>query len=243
MISLIDTHAHLDQINPLSPILKNAKIVGVFSIIAVGTNFDSNAKILKIAEENQNFVFPSIGIHPWDVESEGRNSLEFIEANVEKCVAIGEIGLDFWYKKDKNKQVEVFKHQLEIASRNHKPVLVHSRGAWEECFKIIKDIEPFKALFHWYSGPLHILDQIIESGYSISATPAAEYSKHLRQAIRHAPLSSILLETDCPVKYRGKVSEPADVIRSLKAVAELKRTPLEEVAGITTINAEDFFGL
>jgi TatD DNase family protein len=243
VINVIDTHAHLDQINPLSLVLENAKIAGVISIITVGTNFESNVKILKIAEENQDFVFPSIGIHPWDVESEDRESLEFIEANVGKCVAIGEIGLDFWIKKDKSKQVAVFRHQLEIACRNHKPVLVHSRGAWEDCYKIIKEIEPSKVIFHWYSGPLHILDQILESGYSISATPAAEYSKHLGQAIRHAPLSSILLETDSPVKYRGKVSEPADVITSLKAVAELKRAPLEEVAKITTINAEEFFGL
>jgi len=243
VINLIDTHAHLDQIDQLSLVLENAKIAGVASIISVGTHFQANVKTLKIAEENQGFVYPSIGIHPWDVESEGQKSLEFIEMNVNKCIAIGEIGLDYWIKKDKKKQVDVFKHQLEIANKNHKPVLVHSRGAWEDCYTMIKEIEPYKVIFHWYSGPLHILDQIIESGYSISATPAAEYSKHLRQAIRHAPLSSILLETDSPVEYKGRLSEPVDVIKSLKAVAELKRVPLEEVAKATTINAKEFFGL
>ncbi len=244
MINLIDTHAHLDQIDQLPSVLKNAKMKGVISIISVGTNFKANVKTLQIVEENQDFIYPSIGIHPSEVESEDKKkSLEFIEANIHKCIALGEIGLDFWIKKDKKKQVDIFKCQLEIAYRNHKPVLVHSRGAWEDCYKIIKEIEPCKVVFHWYSGPLHILDRIIESGYLISATPAAEYSKHLRQAIRHAPLSSILLETDSPVRYKGKTSEPSDVITSLKAVSELKCIPPEEIANITTINAINFFGL
>jgi len=243
MMNLIDTHAHLDQIDQLSTVLKKAKMKGVISIISVGTNFEANIKTLKIAEKSQDFVYPSIGIHPLDVGSEDERSLKFVEANIHKCIALGEIGLDFWIKKDKKKQVDIFKRQLEIACKNHKPVLVHSRGAWEECYKIIKEIEPCKVVFHWYSGPLQILDQIIESGYLISATPAAEYSKHLRQAIRHAPLSSIILETDSPVRYKGKTSEPSDVITSLKAVSELKCVPLEEIANITTINAKNFFGL
>jgi len=243
LMRLVDTHAHLDQITHLAQALERARRVGVDAIIAVGTNLESSLKTLEIAEEHQGLVYPAVGIHPWDVEAEGEEALEHIEAHVGECIAIGEIGLDYWIKTDQKRQMNIFRRQLEIAERARKPVLVHSRGAWEECYTTIREFGLQHAVFHWYSGPVDVLDMIVESGYLISATPAAEYSRHLRRAVAHAPISSLLLETDSPVKYEGKESEPADVFRSLKAVAELKATPVEEIAEETTKNAVKLFGL
>jgi TatD DNase family protein len=100
-----------------------------------------------------------------------------------------------------------------------------------------------KAVFHWFSGPLEILQELLNHGYLISATPAAHYSEKHQKAIREAPLEKLLLETDSPVVYEGRSSEPADVVRTLQAVARIKTISEPEVAKVTTENAVRFFGL
>jgi TatD DNase family protein len=100
-----------------------------------------------------------------------------------------------------------------------------------------------KAVFHWYSGPLDLLEKIIADGYFVSCTPALAHSTAHQAAIRQAPLERILIETDCPVEYRGKVSEPAHLIDTLTHLSRIKDRPTEEVARITTANARMFFGI
>ena len=99
-----------------------------------------------------------------------------------------------------------------------------------------------RAVFHWYSGPLDILEEIIHKGYYISATPALAYSRFHQAAVQKAPLERILIETDSPVEYQGKKSEPANLIDTLKSLSLLKGMPLQKVADITTDNARQFFG-
>jgi TatD DNase family protein len=99
-----------------------------------------------------------------------------------------------------------------------------------------------RAVFHWYSGPLNVLKRILDRGYFISATPAAGYSDRHRQALKEAPLRQILLETDAPEKYQGKISEPKDLILSWQAVSELKNKNEGEVAATVWENSLRFFG-
>jgi TatD DNase family protein len=99
-----------------------------------------------------------------------------------------------------------------------------------------------RAVFHWYSGPLELLDTIVDRGYFISATPALAYSRMHQEAIRRAPLENILLETDCPVTYQGQEATPSDVVRVCEQVASLKDCSCEEVAGQTTENVKRFLG-
>ena len=248
---LIDTHTHLEAIQDFTEAVDKAQKAGVMSIITVGSNYESNRRALEISGRyGETRVYAALGLHPWGLNAfEVDSTIHFVEENIKEAIAIGEVGLDFWAKearKDhgtRDLQRKVFKRLLELSKHHHKPVLVHARGAWEECFHLIREAGISKSVFHWYSGSGEVLKRILEHGHFISATPAAEYSEKHRKAISMSPLERILLETDAPVEYQGKISGPADLVRSLNAVAELKNMKREIVADVTTRNALEFFGL
>lgn len=241
-ISLIDTHAHLDELNNLSKILKEAKEAGVRGIIAVGSDVESNKKILEISIGNPAYVYPAIGYHPWNIKDEEvEENLSFIQSHVNDCVALGEIGLDYKIKVKKELQQRVFEELLNIAYRFDKAIIVHCRYSHRQTLKRIMDKKIRRAVFHWYSGPLDLLDEILAEGYFISATPALTYSPPHREAIQRTPLERILLETDSPVSYQGVESSPKDVRITLEQVGILKRLDLSIVSKQTIANASHFF--
>ncbi|MBI4832479.1 MAG: TatD family hydrolase [Candidatus Lindowbacteria bacterium] len=240
----VDSHAHLEQVEGVEAALERAKNAGVIAVIAVAMNLDSNRKILELAGRHPGLVYPALGIHPWSVEpTELDEAFEFISGNIHSCVAVGEIGLDYWIKKDKALQKSVFRRLLALAAERRKPVLTHSRGSYEDVYRLVKESGIEKAVFHWYSGPVEIAEQIVESGYFVSATPAVAYSEKHRAVISRVPLDHLLLETDCPVKYEDVVSEPASVIKTAEQVAKLKGESIETIARPTTANAFRLFGL
>jgi TatD DNase family protein len=252
--TLIDTHAHLDEVEKLDRAIEEAKQAGLAAVIAVGQDYESNIKILEISERHRGFVYPALGLHPWNLGNMDAAkvdvTLNFIEANIEKAVGIGEIGLDYDKRviaaADKERQKEAFKAVLELARRYSKPVSVHARYSWKDSFDLVKESGVKRAVFHWYTGFSSVLREIINEGYFISATPATEYHDEHRRAVRETPLENLLLETDCPVTYGREVkyqSQPSDVIRTLKAVAQLKGMAEETIANKTTENALRFFGL
>jgi len=251
---IIDTHAHIDEIENLQEVLNLAKDFGVYVVIGVSCDYSSSKKILELAENiNIIKVYPAIGLHPSNIKIEEiEQTLKFIEENISKVVAIGEIGLDFWEKSLKKNpqlkdvQIEVFAEQLKLAKEYSKPVIIHSRGAWNECYELVRKNDIKYAVFHWYSGPVDVLKKIIEDGYYISATPALEYSLQFQQAIKSAPIEKILVETDSPVRYKTSdgnyySAQPKDVIKTLKFLSEIKELPFDEVVAITTNNAKEFF--
>lgn len=241
-MNIIDTHVHLDKLKDLSGVLERAKEAGVKALIAVGMDFLSNKKILGLSAKYSNFVYPALGLHPWRIANgQIKENLDLIKEEVGRCVALGEIGLDFALETPQDYQVKVLEELLAIAYNQKKPVLLHARRAWGRAWEIIKEWQIEKAVFHWYSGPLDILSKIIETGYYISATPAAAYSARHRQAINAAPLERILLETDAPEVYQGVASEPKDVQRTLREVSAIKGLPAKEVAHRTFGNAQEFF--
>ncbi len=253
---LIDTHAHLEEIKDLAQAIHRAKEAGVEAIVGVGQDDQSNKELLRACAEYKDIltIYPALGVHPGCVdECDLDGALVFIEKNIKGIVAIGEIGLDFWYKQARREgpgreaQRTVFKKQLDLAIRYHKPVIVHSRGSWRACLEMVRQREMSKVNFHWYSGPQDVLDEILELDYVISATCAAEYSKEHRCAIEKAALGNILLETDSPVRYKPESgtysSQPKDVLRTLKAVAKIKKISCAQVAEVTRANAIRFFNL
>jgi len=252
-LSLIDTHAHLDEIEDAEAVLNEAKAAGVVGIIAVGQGLASNQKTIEIARRYPGLVFPAMGLHPWSLGTEDIDRcLEFIDNHGGDAVAIGEIGLDYHKRvravADKDRQQAVFRELLKIAVRHDRPALIHSRYAWRDALSLVEEAGATKAVFHWYTGTSSVLREIIERGYYVSATPAVEYHEEHRRAVREAPLNQLLLETDCPVVYgRGGAgeftSQPADVVRSLKEAALLKGLPEKELARATTANAVRLFAL
>jgi TatD DNase family protein len=243
-LRLIDTHAHLDETPDPEGALTRARDAGVKAVVAVGTDRPSNEKVLELAARFPAFVLPSLGIHPWRLEGmDLEANLRFIQKEIRGCLALGEVGLDFAIGTSREKQEEAFSRILAIASRESKPVLLHARRAWGEAFRMLDSRNIEKAVFHWYSGPLEVLKEIIARGYFISATPAAGYSRRHRESILAAPLDQLLLETDCPEVYRGQASEPKDICLTLGAVSEIKGLPREEIAAQTFLNAVKLFQL
>lgn len=240
--ALIDTHVHLDEIESVETALENARAVGVSALVAVGLQVASNLNILKLAEKFSAMVYPAIGYHPWSIRADDVDeTLQFVEEHLDACVALGEVGLDYKIKVKKTLQREVFARLLGIAKAKQKPVVVHSRLSHGRTHQMVRAAGIEKAVFHWYSGPLEILDGILADGYHVSATPALSYSPPHRAAMARAPLEKILIETDAPVVYQGKVSQPADVRTTLEELSRLRRMPENELARITTDNARRFF--
>ncbi|MBT9149542.1 MAG: TatD family hydrolase [Dehalococcoidia bacterium] len=250
---LIDTHAHLDDIENLDPAIARAREGGLIAIIAIGVDYESNNRVLEIAERYRSLVFPALGCHPGELRAaETERNLQFIEDNVERAVGIGEIGLDYHKrvtsKASKDTQKQVLKDVLSIAKRYAKPALIHSRYSWRDCLALVQELGVERAVFHWYSGPMSVLHDLIRQGFFASATLAAEYHEGHRRAISETPCDNLLLETDSPVVYRwgtelAHPSEPADVTRVLEAVAKLKGVERGVVAQRTTENALTLFGL
>ena len=239
---LVDCHAHLDQLDDLSEALQEAKTAGIKGIIGVGVDVNSNRRILKIAEENHGYIYPALGYHPWEIkEEEVEENLSFVRDHIEECIALGEIGLDYNVKIKKDLQWRVFGKLLDIALENGKPIIVHCRYSHHRAFEMVKEKRIERAVFHWYTGPLELLDEILKRGYFISATPALAFSPPHQEALKRAPLESILLETDSPVSYQGKEARPKDVWVSLKEVTRLKGLDLLVASEQTTANASRLF--
>jgi TatD DNase family protein len=245
-LRLIDSHAHLEELDDLDAAIERARQSGVVAIVAVGSDYDSNHRVLEIASKYRGFVYAGLGLHPGVLDRERpdlEKQLQFIEDNLAAAVAVGEIGLDYHKKvlvhSGKEYQHQALKEVLGIAARCEKPAIIHSRYAWRDSFNLTRESKVPRAVFHWYTGPTNVLKDILDAGYHVSATPAAEYHAEHRRAVK----DRLLLETDCPVAYQGHRSEPADVVRVLKATAELKSLPEDVVAGKTTENALQLYRL
>jgi TatD DNase family protein len=251
MYRLIDTHAHLEEIENLEQVLAEAKLANIIAIVAVGSDCESNQKVLQLAEDYEGFIYPALGWHPWNIsESEIDRNLEFIESHIDKAVAVGEVGLDYHKRvrdrAGKHLQKRVLREVLSIAEAHKKPALIHSRYAWHDALDSVGEAQLEKAVFHWYTGTSSVLRDIVSQGYFISATPAVEYHEEHRRAVKEIPLERMLLETDSPVVYRrgseGEYeSRPADIVRSLRGAAGLKGVSEARIAEVTTANALGLF--
>ncbi len=252
-MSIIDTHAHIDQIQDWPQALEHAKLAKVSDIVAVSVDLDSMRKVLNLAQTTtQISIHPALGVHPGTVKDDlPQETFDFLRSHIQQAIAIGETGLDYWYKwvrdnqEERTKQKDAFAKHLEIAKEFDLPIIIHSRGAWRDCLSMTKAAGVTKALFHWYSGPVDILKEILEAGFYVSTSPSVAYSPQSQQAMLAADLNRILIETDSPVTYKDDqgsfMSEPKDVWRTLEALSRLKNTGQEKLLNIVNQNAKLFF--
>ncbi len=249
---LIDTHAHLSDLENQEGVVNRAKKAGIEAIVAVGANLKTNKATIKWSEAFPSYIYPALGIHPTEwTQDDIPATLNYIDENIDRITAVAEIGLDYWDKDaQKNKDIrkiqrQIYVDQLQFAKEYDKPVSVHGRGSWRDALDLAVLYGPENVVFHWYSGSLEVLVEILDRGYLISATPAVEYSRDHRAALAKMPLDRILLETDSPVylRNRKRPSEPSDLVITLRALAKLKEASEHEVANITTRNARIFFKL
>jgi TatD DNase family protein len=253
---LIDSHAHLEMKefdSDREEVIKRAGNEGVDFIVTVGTNLKLSQKAVALAGKYEN-IYATVGVHPHDVAHTDENTWgslkELVNTNREIIVAYGEIGLDFFRNiSPKEKQIEVFGRQLELASELNLPVVIHDREAHEQTLEIVKSSSVRRGVFHCFSGDYEMARQCLDLGFYISVPGVVTFdkAKTIQDVVQRLPLSSMLLETDAPyltpVPHRGKRNEPSFIINTAKKVAEIKKIPWEEVAQATACNAMNLFGI
>ena len=251
MRRVIDSHVHMDGLGDADEVIRRAREAGVDAVVAVGGSVESSAYALQLAGRHEDYVVPGIGVHPSEaLKVDHGEAMRFVRENVGKASLVGEVGLDYSYpfarsEDAKDRMRALCSGLVEIAAEMGLPVSFHSRSAYMDTLEILRRHDVQGAVFHWYDGPLDTLRLILDSGYYVSATPAAEYSKGHRAVLADAPMDRILVETDSPVHLRrlGRRSEPADVWLTVHALAEIKGMEPGEVAGIATRNTETLFRL
>lgn len=260
MAGIIDTHAHLndDEVLPyIDEILERAKANGVEKIIVPATNLKSSIQICELVQKHE-MLYGAVGIHPNELNDFDVQHLEEIEklADSPKIVAIGEIGLDYYWKPfDAELEKFVLREQLKIAKRKNLPVILHNRESSEDLINLVSEeyeSGKLKGQFHSFSGDETMAKKCVEMGFYISFTGNITYKPNEKtltayEIVKQTPLTSLLLETDTPylppIPYRGKKNEPSYIIHTAKKIAELKNISEEEVYQQTTANANELFKL
>lgn len=245
---IIDTHCHLSKndYENLDEIISNMNGI----IIISGCNDETNKQVIEIVNKYEN-VYGTLGVHPEEIDKLTDNSFKYIQQNLNnsKIVAIGEIGLDYyWNKENKQNQQALFRKQLEIAQTYNLPVVVHSRNAIEDTYNILKEYK-LKGDIHCFGSSLEMANKFIKLGYKIGIGGVVTFknSFKLKEIVKEISLDNILLETDSPYltpePFRGKKNEPKNVVYVAKKIAELKNISFDEVVDITTSNAKTLFDL
>ncbi len=245
---LIDTHCHLsnDDYDNLDEIIKNMDGI----MIASGCNNKTNKEVLELVDKYPN-VYGTLGIHPEEIKSVTEESFKIIEDNITnpKIVAVGEIGLDYyWVKDNKEEQISLFKKQLEIATKYNKAIVVHSRDSIKDTYDILKNYK-LKGSIHCFSSSLEMAKEFIKLGYKIGIGGVVTFknSTKLQEIVKEIDLENILLETDSPYlspePFRGKKNEPSKTIYVAKQISSLKSVKLDDVLNITSENAISLFDL
>lgn len=252
---IIDTHAHYDDEQfdaDREELLGSMEEGGIGLIVNVGSTVASWDKIVELTEKYP-FVYGAVGVHPDEVgELDEEKFLRMAELlDRDKIVAVGEIGLDYYWDKEKHDlQKEWFVCQLGLAREKEMPVIIHSREAAADTFEIMKQhAAGMKAVIHCYSYSPEMAREYVKMGYYIGVGGVVTFknAKKLKQVVQEIPLESIMLETDCPylapVPYRGKRNCSLYLPYVAEQIAELKGTTVEEVIQQTEKNSRELYGL
>lgn len=252
---IIDTHAHYDDEQfdaDREELLGSMEEGGIGLIVNVGSTVASWDKIVELTEKYP-FVYGAVGVHPDEVgELDEEKFLRMAELlDRDNIVAVGEIGLDYYWDKEKHDlQKEWFVRQLGLAREKEMPVIIHSREAAADTFEIMKQhAAGMKAVIHCYSYSPEMAREYVKMGYYIGVGGVVTFknAKKLKQVVQEIPLESIVLETDCPylapVPYRGKRNCSLYLPYVAEQIAELKGTTVEEVIQQTEKNSRELYGL
>jgi len=253
---LVDSHAHLflpNFENDLDEVLSRAKANGVKYIIVPGTDIETSKQAIKLADKYEQ-IYAAVGVHPHDSKDWDNSWINEIEKLAEhpKVVAIGEIGLDYFYDfSPKENQHQAFKAQLDLAIKLDLPVVIHNRDSNDDIMNYAREYasKGLRAQFHCFAGSIDDAHELVELGYKISFTGNITFKKsdELREIVKSLSVENILLETDSPfltpVPYRGKRNEPSYVKYVAKQVAELHHLRINDIERTTTYNVFRLFGV
>ncbi len=253
---LIDSHAHLDDRRfdrDRDRLIKSLKEFGVELVINPGADLSSSIKAVSLAEEYDN-IYAAVGVHPHSAKEMDESTIGLLKSftNREKVIAIGEIGLDYYYDNSpRDVQRKRFIEQLNLAKEVNLPVIIHSREANKDTFDILKEAQDgsLRGVMHCFSGSVEMAMEYIKLGFYISlAGPVTFKNARIPKEVAKAvPLDKLMIETDAPYltpePYRGKRNEPIYVRYVAGTIAELKGLTFEEVAKQTAENTKRLFNI
>ena len=256
-MELIDSHAHLDGekfADDRAAVVERALAAGVVKIITMGDSLESSARSVALTEEFDP-VYAAVGIHPEEAQPMTAATDDQLAAWTaqEKVVAIGEIGLDYYWEKDEEKralQRAIFVRQLDLARQLRLPVCIHDREAHGDMMKILKtEGRGLRGVLHCYSGSWEMAAELLKGDWYFGIDGPLTYKNaaKLPEIVQRLPAERILVETDSPylspMPFRGKRNEPAHVLYVAKKAAELRGESLEAFARATRENTRDLYGI
>ncbi len=251
---LIDSHAHLDDQKfdrDRDIIIKNLKSNGIELVINIGADLQTSIASVSLAEKYEN-IYAAVGVHPHSASEVDDSTIEILKsfANREKVVAIGEIGLDYYYDNSpRDLQRKWFKEQINLAKQVDLPVVIHTREAAQETFDILKEAQDgsLRGVLHCYSGSVEMAIEYIKLGFYISFAGPVTFknARSIREVAKSMPLDRLLVETDCPYltpePNRGKRNEPIFVKYTAGTIADIRGITYEELAKVTNRNTRELF--
>ena len=253
MNNIFDSHAHYDSEafdDDRKELLNALQGQGVCGIINCGSDMASSLKSLELADEFD-YIYAACGVHPHEAESCKQGYLPVLKklCMEKKCVAVGEIGLDYHYDfSPRDIQKRVFEQQLVLAKELDLPVIIHDREAHEDTFELLKRYKP-KGVVHCFSGSVEMAKEILKLGMYIGLGGAVTF-KNARKPLEvaaYVPDDKLLIETDCPymtpVPYRGKRCDSSYIPFTAEVLASVRNTTAEEILDLTRKNANTLFGL
>jgi TatD DNase family protein len=252
---LIDTHCHATAPEfsaDIDSVLERAKDANIQTIITIADTIESCTSGCQLANKYEQ-IFCTIGIHPHKAETytlDVHSTLQQLHAVQKKIVAIGEIGLDFYYDFcDREVQIHAFTAQLQLAQETGLPVVIHCRDAWDDIYKCIQQYPVPNAVLHCCTEPLAHVEQWLALGYKVSFTGIATFPKAtiVHEVVTSIPIGSFMLETDAPylapIPHRGQRNEPSFLVHTADFIADLRGISTAELIEKTSHTATEFFAL
>ena len=253
---IFETHAHYEDVkfdSDREELLASLPKQNIEYVINVGSNLETTKRSIELAKQ-YDYIFAAVGVHPSDVEELDESSYDVLEkaAKFEKTVAIGEIGLDYYWDKElgvQEKQREWFKRQMLLAKEHNLPVIIHSRDAAEDTMRVMKEVkaEEIPGVIHCYSYSVEMAKEFIKMGYYIGIGGVVTFknAKKLKEVAAEIPLERILLETDCPYMapepHRGERNSSLYIPYVVEKLAEIRNISKEEIISTTNQNARKLF--
>lgn len=248
---LIDTHCHLFRkyFKDIDSVIRDAKSNNVEIYISAADNIISCNEMIELSKKYDD-IYICMGIHPSNLGEDLEELRKIMELNLDnkKFIAIGEIGLDYYYGKDtKEKQIEMFKYQLQLAEKYNLPVVIHSREATLDTINILKEYN-VKGVIHSFNGSLETAKEYIRMGFKLGVNGIITFKNcKLKEVIKELDISNIVLETDSPYltpePYRKYSNEPKYISTVAGFIAKVFNVSIEEVMKITTNNVFDIFDI
>jgi TatD DNase family protein len=250
-VKLVDSHCHLDdkQFDPdRAEVIERAREAGVERMMTIGTgNGPPDLEAALRLARKHSFIYATVGVHPHDAAKATPETFAAMEALAAetKVLALGEIGLDYHYDfSPRDVQRNVLVEQLKLAARAGKPIVIHTREAWDDTLSLLREHWSGVGIIHCFSGGPAEARQALDLGFYLSFGGVLTFPKAdaLREAARLAPEDRLLIETDAPylapVPKRGKRNEPAFMVETARRLAEVRGVAPEHIAEVTTANFE-----